>query len=140
MGYFCSGCNINWSRLHNQDCDTNGETYEFCPKCWNDLNITFNETDTKDLMWMPAFGTEPIPVAFTSRKEYNTCLHKKLLEDNGITQEQYEEMKRENTRRHEQQLREEHQRMIEQQEEHYNNRIKKEDAAIEAYVKQFNST
>lgn len=34
MPVYCTKCNINWARLHSQDCDD--ETYEYCPKCKSD--------------------------------------------------------------------------------------------------------
>jgi hypothetical protein len=37
MPNFCTKCGINWASLESQDDESNNETYEFCPKCKNDM-------------------------------------------------------------------------------------------------------
>lgn len=37
---YCKHCNINWAAIATQDDDSRDETYEFCPVCKNDMDLT----------------------------------------------------------------------------------------------------
>jgi len=37
MASYCTRCNINWARLHEQLDDERDEAYEHCPKCHTDM-------------------------------------------------------------------------------------------------------
>lgn len=41
---FCTKCNINWASVPSQDDDSRDETYEYCPTCKSDMDLT----DVKD--------------------------------------------------------------------------------------------
>ena len=47
---FCTKCKINWAALESQDDEVNDESYDYCPKCKNDMWLERPQTGESFMM------------------------------------------------------------------------------------------